>query len=260
VLVTLVLLGGMSIIGFAWARDMSEPRVTLLGADRGVSAFITAGSARVLVLGGTDSAELGNAVAHAQHPGLDRIDLLIVSGNAAAVELAAKMVDLLEPRMVIAVGGPENLEEAGITPARVIDHTTEIELPEGVLLTIEVWPAADGENEDATWSVMIERGGASVYWVADREALMQYPLPEEANVMVLGRGKPASDTPFPSARIIAAAGESVSGPDLREIALNSFGPDAETVRVFAGETKRIELDPEGIGTVSGATRAASPTA
>jgi hypothetical protein len=249
----------MSIVGFSWARDLSTPRVTLLGADRGVSAFITAGPARVLVLGGTDSTELGNAVSHAQHPGLDRIDLLIVSGNAAAVEFAAKTIDLLEPRMVIAVGQSANLEAAGVTPGRVIDHTTEIELPEGVLLTIEVWPAADGENDDATWSVMIERGGASVYWVADREALMQYPLPEEANVVVLGRGKPAADTLFPEARVIAAAGESTSGPELREIALASLGPDTEAVRIFAGETRRIELDPEGIRTVSGATRAASPT-
>ena len=62
VLVTLVLLGGTTIVAASWARDLATPRVTLLGAERGISALITASSARVLILNGTDAAELGNAV------------------------------------------------------------------------------------------------------------------------------------------------------------------------------------------------------
>ncbi len=258
VLVTLVLLGGTTIVAASWARDLATPRVTLLGAERGISALITASSARVLILNGTDAAELGNAVEKAKHPGLDRLDVMIVSGNAAAADIAPRMIELLRPRMVLAVGSAASLETASIVPDRIIDHTTEIELPDGVLLTVELWPAAGGENDDVTWSVMIERGGATVYWVADREALMQDEVPDEANVVVIGRGQPATDTQFPATRIIVAAGESITGPELRARALDAIGPDSETVRVFAGETTRINLDPEGIRSVDGGTMVATP--
>ncbi len=258
VLVTLVLLGGTTIVAASWARDLATPRVTLLGAERGISALITASSARVLILNGTDAAELGNAVEKAKHPGLDRLDVMIVSGNAAAADIAPRMIELLRPRLVLAVGSAASLETASIVPDRIIDHTTEIELPDGVLLTVELWPAAGGENDDVTWSVMIERGGATVYWVADREALMQDEVPDEANVVVIGRGQPATDTQFPATRIIVAAGESITGPELRARALDAIGPDSETVRVFAGETTRIDLDPEGIRSVDGGTMVATP--
>jgi hypothetical protein len=258
VLVTLVLLGGTSIVAASWARDLATPRVTLLGAERGISALITASSARVLILNGTDAAELGNAFEKAKHPGLDRLDVMIVSGNAAAADIAPRMIELLRPRLVLAVGSAASLETASIVPDRIIDHTTEIELPDGVLLTVELWPAAGGENDDVTWSVMIERGGATVYWVADREALMQDDVPDQANVVVIGRGQPATDTRFPATLIIVAAGESIPGPELRTRALDAIGPDTETVRVFAGETTRIDLDPEGIRSVDGGTLAATP--
>lgn len=260
VLVTLVFLGGATIVSASWANDYSTPRVTLLGADRGISALVTAGSARVLILNGTDFAELGNAVAQARHPGLERIDIAIVSGNAAASGLVPRVIELMQPRMVIAVGGTASLDISGIVPGKVIDHTTELELPDGVSITIELWPSADGENDDVTWAATIERGGASVYWVSDREALMQEEMPAETDVTVLGRGKPANDTPFPNTRVIAVAGESVFGPELRTLALDSIGPDAQTVLVFAGETTRIDLDPEGIRSVAGGTLAASPEA
>jgi hypothetical protein len=260
VLVTLVCLGGMSIVSASWARDLATPRVTLLGANRGISAFVTTGSARVLILGGTDPTTLANAFSDARHPGLDRLDLIIVSGNAAGADLATRTITLLQPRMVLVVGGTASLDSAGIQSGKVIDHTTVIELPEGVSITIEVWPAANGENDDVTWSAMIERGGATVYWVSDREALMQDELPEEANVTVIGRGKPAATTPFPISRVIVSAGESIGGPDLRSVALATLGPGTETVRVFAGDLTRIELDPARIRSVDGATLAATPEA
>jgi hypothetical protein len=259
VLVTLVFLGGTTIVTASWARDLATPRVTLLGAERGVSALITASSARVLILNGTNVTELGNAVERARHPGLDRLDVMIVSGNGATASFAPQMIELLRPRMVLAVGSDASLATANIVPDKIVDHTTEIELPDGITLTIEVWPAAGGENDDVTWSVMIERGGASVYWVADREALMQDELPHEANVVVVGRGKPTGDTPFPMTNAIAAAGESITGPELRALALNAIGPETETVRVFAGETNRIDLDPAGIQSIDGGTLAATPT-
>ena len=138
VLVTLVLLGGTTIVAASWARDLATPRVTLLGAERGISALITASSARVLILNGTDAAEFGNAVEKAKHPGLDRLDVMIVSGNAAAADIAPRMIELLRPRLVLAVGSAASLETASIVPDRIIDHTTEIELPDGVLLTVEL--------------------------------------------------------------------------------------------------------------------------
>ena len=260
VLVLLVVLGATSIVTASWAHDLSTPRVTLLGADRGVSVLVTAGSSRVLILSGTDPAELGNAVSDARHPGLDRIDLMIVSGNASAAELAPRAIQLLQPRMVVVIGGTASLEKSGIVPGKIIDHTTAIELSEGVTITIEVWPAAGGENEDVTWAAMIDRGGASVYWVSDREALMQEELPDEVDVTIVGRGKPAGDTPFPKTRVIVAAAESIEGPDFRALALDSIGPEVETVRIFAGEATRIDLDPEGIRVVDGGTPAGTPAA
>jgi len=260
VLVALVALGATTVVATSWARDFSTPRVTLLGAERGVSILVTAGTARVLIIEGTNATELGNALSKARHPGLDRLDIAIVSGNAAASRMVSRAIRLLAPRMVIAIGSDTILAANGISPAMVIHRTTEIDLPEGVRITIEVWPSNSGESESVTWSAMIERGGAAVYWVSDREALMQEGLPIKADITVIGRGKPAADTPFPRTRTIAAAGESIDGPDLRAIAAETIGPDTETLRVFAGETLRIALDPEGIRGVTGATIAGSPTA
>lgn len=256
----LVALGATTVVSFAWARDYAEPRVTLMGADRGISALVTAGPARVLILNGTDSAALGNAVSKSRHPGLDRIDLVIASGNASAAGLVAQAVAMLDPRSVMTVGSTLSLDGTNRTPRKVIDRSTEIEMPDGVVITIDVWPAADGENDDVTWSATVHRGAASVYLVSDREELMQDSMPERVDITVFGRGAPAGDTPLPITRVIVVAGESISGPDLRSIANDSLGPDVETKRVFAGETLRIALDPTGITTVSGAVPASSPVA
>ncbi len=256
--VFLIAIGGTTIATASWARDFAQPRATLLGADRGVSVLVTAGAARVLIVNGTDAAALGNAVSKARHPGLDRLDLMIVSGNAAAADLAPQAVELLNPRKVMIVGSTTSLAGTSIVPIKVVEQSTELELPEGVTIAIEVWPAADGENDDVTWSATIERGGASVYWVSDREELLQDSLPEQADVTVIGRGAPADDTPFPNTRVIVIAGESITGPDLRAIAVDSIGPEVETRRIFAGEVVRIDLDPAGIGAVSGSFPAATP--
>lgn len=258
ILIALVALGGMTIVTASWARDFASPRVTLLGTERGISLLITTGSTRVLVLAGSNPTELGNAIAKARHPGLDRIDLMIVSGNPAATELAQRSIQLLHPRMILAVGSDASLRSSGIVPGKLIDHTTEIDLPNGVVLTIEVWSSEGGDGDDVTWSVMIERGGAAVYWVADREALLQEELPDSANITIMGRGSPAKDTPFPRSRVIVAAGESISGPDLRATALDALGPETETARIYAGEITRIELDPQGIHSMDGTTMARSP--
>lgn len=256
----LLALGGTTIATASWARDFAQPRATLLGAERGISVLVTAGAARVLIVNGTDSAALGNAMSKARHPGLDRLDLMIVTGNAAGAELVPRAIELLKPRSVITIGSVASLAATSIIPLQVIEHSTEIELPDGVTIAIEVWPAADGENDDVTWSATIERGGASVYWVSDREELMQDSLPETADVTVIGRGAPADDSPFPNTHVIVAAGESISGPDLRATALDSIGPEVETLRIYSGEDVRIDLDPEGISTVSGSTPAGSPEA
>ncbi|MEZ4532599.1 MAG: hypothetical protein R2835_00265 [Thermomicrobiales bacterium] len=255
----LVAIGATTIVSVGWARDYAKPRVTLLGADRGISALVTSGSARVLILNGTDSTTLGNAITRSRHPGLDRLDLMIVSGNTAASGLVPKAIELLNPRGVMTVGSTASLNGTDIVPIKVIERSTEIELPHGVMITVDIWPAADGENDDATWSARISRGGASVYLVSDREDLMQESMPERLDVTVIGRGAPADDTPFPITNAIIVAGESISGPELRDIASGSLGPDVTTKRVFAGESLRIDLDPTGIRSVSGAVPAGSPT-
>lgn len=257
VFVLLVSLGGTTIVAASWANDFSTPRATLLGANRGVAVLVTAGAARILILDGTNSTELGNAIARARHPGLDRIDLMLVSGNEAASGMAHRTIRLLQPRMVLAIGNDEHLRKSGIDVGKTIDHSTEIELPSNVVLTIEVWPAGEG---DVIWSVEIDRGGASLYWVSNRDTLTKPELPASVDVTIIGRGKPSPDTPIPVTRTIVAAGESISGPDLREIAVNANGPETETARVYAGETIRIDLDPSGIRSIEGATTAGSPIA
>ncbi len=244
----------------SWARDYSQPRATLLGSERGVSVLVTAGAARVLIVNGTDPAALGNAISKARHIGLDRLDLMIVSGNAAAAGLVPRALEVLNPREVMSVGSDASLFGTEVTPGKVIERSTEIEMPDGVTITIEVWPAADGENEDVTWSALIERGGASIYWASDREALTEEWQSEASDLVVFGRGAPVGDTPLPQTRVIVVAGESISGPDLRALTLLALGPDVETKRIFASEDLRIKLDLEGIRTVSGAIPAGSPTA
>jgi hypothetical protein len=260
VLVCLLSLGATTIVSTAWARDYAEPRATLLGSDRGISVLVTSGAARVLIVNGSDPAALGNAISKSRHPGLDRLDLMIVSGNAAAAQLVPRAIDILQPRAVMTIGTPASLEGTSIEPMKVIDRATAIELPDGVTITIDVWPAAGGENDDVTWSATIRRGSAALYWVADREALMPEYLPEGVDVTVFGRGAPTDDTPLPISRVVVAAGESISGPELRATVLDPQMPDIETKRVFAGETVRIDLDLEGIRSVSGAIPAASPVA
>lgn len=258
VLAMLVALGAVSIVSISWARDYAVPRATVLGADRGISVLVTAGPARVLILSGTDPTALGNAISEARHPGLDRIDILIVSGNAAAASIAPRAIDVLQPREVFTVGSAASIAQTSVRPAQVIESPTEIELPQGVSILIDVWPAAGGENDDTIWSATIERGGASVYWVSDREALMQDSAVESADVTVIGRGRPAGDTPYPITDALVVSAESISGPELRQLAEYAIGPEVETKRIFAGEVTRIDLDPAGIGSVPGAIPAATP--
>lgn len=260
VFIALLALGGTAIVSASWIRDYAQPRVTLLGAGRGISVLVTAGSTRVLIVEGTDPAELGNAVAKARHPGLDRIDLLIISGNAAASGFAPRVIGLLDPRSVLSVGSAASLAPLGLLPEQIIDRSMEIELEDGVTISIDLWPAVGAENEDVTWAARIERGGAAVYWVSDREALIQNPPSERVDVTIIGRGRPAGDTPLPLTRAIVVPGESITGPELRSVALASLGPETQTCRVFAGEAVRIDLNPEGIRTVPGAIPAGTPSA
>lgn len=260
VFVVLVSLGATTIVTASWALDYDRARAVLLGSDRGVSLLVTAGSARVLIVSGTDPSALGNALSKSRHPGLDRIDLLIVSGNAGAANMAARAIQMVRPRMVITVGSEASLVDAGRTPDLVITRATEVELPHGVEILVDVWPAAQGENDDVTWSARVERAGASVYWVSDRETLMLESLPEEADVTVIGRGRPADDTPFPSTNTVVVAGESISGPEFRRLIEDVSGAETTTLRIFSDENVRIGLDPDGIDAVDGAIAAASPVA
>lgn len=253
-------MGATTIVTASWARDYQQPRATLLGSDRGVSLLVTAGPARVLIVSGTDADELLSALDKARHPVLDRIDILIVSGNAAAAEVAERAIELTSPREVMTVGSAASLAETSTVPVEIIENTTQIELPESVTVLVEVWPAANGENEDVTWSALVERAGASVYWVSDREDLMQESMLEAADVVVIGRGAPTDTTPFPRTDTIVVAGESISGPELRALALDSLGPEVTTKRIYAGEEVRIDLDPAGIDSVPGADPVGSPIA
>lgn len=256
----LVALGSTTIVTASWARDFASPRVTLLGAERGIALLITSGSSRVLLLGGSNPTELGNAIAKARHPGLDRIDVMIVSGSVGTTDMTQRSIRLLAPRMIITVGTDASLQNSDIVTDKTIDRATEIELSNGVVLTIDVWSSSEDDTDETTWAVKIERGGASVLWVADRGALEQNGLPETTDIIILGNGKPNSRIPFPRARVVVAAGESISGPEMRSIAGNAIGPDVEIARLYAGEITRIDLAPQGIRSIDDAIPVASPAA
>jgi hypothetical protein len=241
-------------IEIAWARDLYQPRVTVIGSDRGLSAFVTSGSSRLLIVSGNDPAAFGNALAHARHPGLSRIDLIIAGGEPATSRLAAYAIDRVNPGYVIVAGDDSSLLESGLHVDEATTHPRRIELQGGMTVTLDV-ASRGAQSESDVWTVVIERGATRIVFVSHPDAIDALPIRGPMAALIIGRGNAHLTTTFPDARLVVADGESISGPDLRSVVGESLGPEALTLRVFAGETSRLDFVEGGLKVSENAQRA-----
>jgi hypothetical protein len=233
--------------------------VTVIGSGRGLSAFVTSGNARLLIVSGTDSAAFGNALAHARHPGFNRIDILIGGDATATTLLTAHAIDRVNPGYVIVAGDATGLLESGLHIDEATSRPRRIELTDMLSATLDVVDRPS-QSDPALWKVVIVHGKTKILYISHPDALIALPEPGPVAALIIGRGKATSTMDLAEVGLVIADGESTSGPELRSVVGEALGRDVFTLRVHAGETSRLGFVDNGLDVPDNAQPADSSSA
>ena len=142
-------------LGASWMREERQPTLTVLGCRNGLSALLTAGGARLLLLGGTDDADFGNALADARNPLLSRIDLVIVQGQTTPPPLVRSALRAVDARRVYTIGSARELLDAGIHVDRELTVPYQLDLP--VETGVMIAPATGTpDSSHSFWSIRLQ--------------------------------------------------------------------------------------------------------
>jgi len=180
----LVIAGSVSAV---WQRTFSQPAVVLLGSGHGLSALVSTGSARVLIVAGDDPIAFANALTDARPPTMRRIDVVVLTPGASPL-VAARAVELADPARIMAiepiVGNAENnplIDE----PIRVVSAPRTIDLRGELLLDID--PGFITGQPSSGWSIRVQSRFVSVLL---SESVPFRPGPAVGLVAIMGSTLP----------------------------------------------------------------------
>lgn len=145
----------------AWSHSYNAASVYLLGSGDGLSALVISGSARLLIVGGSDPIALANALAVARPPAMRRVDIVVLTPDATRT-VAERAVALTKPRRVLAIAHHE-LE----SPARIGDQTVrEITSLRTIRLTpnllVDIDPGLVAGQPEQGWLIEVSTGEAAI--------------------------------------------------------------------------------------------------
>lgn len=242
--------GVTTALGAVWARDMREPRITLLGSGTHLSVLVSAGDARVLFVAGDDSEAFESALNRARFPTTRRLDVILFDGDAGALSQpsealthSARYIGFLEPPRVEQAAGVPDVPNVAVmrTPRR-------FRLGEEVTITIESVPAfADGRgNADTAWRATIVHDGTTVLLLSDGSAASRMMHNDAVSAVIVAGGEPRIVLRQIDARLAAFSAEALSGAELRQEVLPASNKASWAIRVFPGEAVRLALSPSGL--------------
>jgi predicted regulator of Ras-like GTPase activity (Roadblock/LC7/MglB family) len=229
-----VMAGGLAglliatLLSYTWHRDFSAGAVTLLGSGHGLSAVVSSGSMRVLIVSGDDPIAFANGFKDAHPPTMRRIDVVILTPSATPY-LAERAVNLARPQRIMAIETRETAEDAPEfdDPVRDISAPRSIEL--GTNLMIDIDPGLTTGAPASGWSIAVRSEAATILLVESA------PFRVEAGVgliAVMGDSVPAS--------VAAIAAPVAHAADVAEHASGTHG------HLASGEAERIPIEPAAV--------------
>ena len=229
-----------SLAGAAMLVRDRDPSLTVLGSGDNLSALVSAGGARVLILQGTNATEFGNAYSRSRPPLLDRADLLVVADPEANIGFVTRVADQIGSPLIAVLGSGESLMNAGVQVRYEFTLPHRLALPAGMALTLpsKVGPADAAPGEWVAtvtcqaMTVLISCGPGE-----DIEGLPRNPA---VWIRLDGSiGPEALSRIYPSAVIIPAS--AMSGPELRADLATLPAGAVPGFRVHSGDAARLRF-------------------
>lgn len=245
-----VALAAASALGSAWAQDLAQPGVRVLGTGRGLAVLVTAGEARLLILTGDDGVAFGNALSRARRWTTGRIDVVLI-GSPIADAAILREADTLDARYIAYIGQrprADLLAGTRLADLETIDRARRFVLPSGLTVTLEIVRlAAQADDPPAiAWRAAIDRGRTRVLVLSDGSAVGDFPWsgPVAALVLLDGNAEPALREIKPRALVVSA--ESVEGAELRNDIAPALAGETWAIRVFPGYATRLDFIDRGL--------------
>ncbi len=220
-----------STVSLAWQRSFSEPAITLLGSGHGLSALMSTGSARMLIVGGDDPIAFANALTHARPPTMRRIDVMILTPSASP-HVAERAIELAAPERIMAIDASDPIEESPDDmvidePVRRVSAPRTIDLGGELLLDID--PGLIAGKPSIGWRIRAQTGSIAVLLA---ESVPFRPGTEVGLVAIMGDTVPDTARSLTTPVAMAA--------DVENVASGAYG------LVEPGESQRIPIKPTSV--------------
>lgn len=248
VALAITVIGGSLVCTF-WLRDLREPSVTFLGSGSDLSVLVTDGPARLLLASGDDPIAFENAFVAAQPLFARRVDLLVLSGDAASLRVPEAAGRTARPRQTATLGTlPPSPERSAIPANMIIAGHQRIELGMGLSVWIEskLPVGADPLETAESWRLTVTHGNTNIVIYSDGDAVPLFPPAGPAAIVAVGGSHPLAFMPDGEGAVFIANATQIGGPALRA-ALS--GPEADpswTVRVHPGDAVRMAFTADGV--------------
>lgn len=239
------------IVDAAWREELRQPSVILLGAGAHLSVLVTAGNARVLVVGGNDPVAFGNALAQVIRPTTPRVDVLLVPADGVPLLASSAARELTRARFRAALGELER-PPPGATLATAswpeITTARRVRLPDGVEVTAEVEPLGEEppSRGERRWRVVVRRGGTVVEVLSAGSALGRFAVVPTLSARVVAGREPLlalGDDPPP---VFAVADAALRGDAVRARIAEGQPVPTWLVRVHPGNVVRLRMEERGL--------------
>ena len=234
---------GSSAIGESWLREDGRRSLTILGSGRGLSVLLTSAGARMLLLGGSDYTDFGNALSSARFPLLDRIDIVLISGKKLNIPLVEHALRQTEPRNVYSIGGATALLDAGVAVDRALTVPHRFTLPGDS----DVMLAVDAEEQESApaWSMLV--GWRSHQLLIDSGGSVDLPpVAHRVSAWIRVSGSIGTEDIQriqPAAIFVDA--DAMEGWEVRDVARQS-GQPVYGFRVHGGDVTQLQLAAGGL--------------
>ena len=211
-----------------------------------MAVLVLAGEARVLIAGGNDATAIGNALAGALPPALNRLDVLLVPTGSPSDRLAAdavhRAVEVRQTLSLAALTGNAAADPPGA--ATVLAAPRRLTLPGGVAIDVEVASVA-ADVPDA-WRAVIRSGSSTVVVIPDGGAANLFaPVPAVAAVIVTGTAPAAAVAAMRPGALIVGSTVATSTKLQSELTA-SVTEDLWIARVFPGTSVQLRFVAGGV--------------
>lgn len=261
-LVFVIALAGTAATFAIWLQDLTAPQVAFLGSGSRLSLLITDGPARLLLATGDNRIEFGNALAQVRPVFARRIDLLLLAGSGASLQVPLAIGRDPHARSVATLGPlPPSVEASELASIPPMPTPRHIQLGPsvGVMLETALPYGADPGTDGLAWRATIERGETRIVVLSDGTAAELFDPAPPASVLAVSGKAPLVAWDLEPAVALATSADEVDGQEQRDAPPARGGGPSWGFRVYPGEALRLRFVDGGIALPSESANAMTGT-